>query len=53
MTAIERALLGQAVGLMVRAERLKDTNHTVQLEIASARLLATVGCRGCANKSIN
>jgi hypothetical protein len=39
LSAIDRALLSQAVGLMVRAERVKDTDDAVRLANASARLL--------------
>lgn len=42
LTGIERALLGQAVGLMVRAERVKDTDDAVRLANASARLLGNL-----------
>jgi hypothetical protein len=42
LTGIERALLGQAVGLMLRAERVKDTDDAVRLANASARLLANL-----------
>ena len=42
LTGIERALLGQAVGLMVRAERVRNTDDAVRLANASARLLASL-----------
>jgi len=42
LSAIDRALLSQAVGLMVRAERVKDTDSAVRLANASARLLASL-----------
>jgi hypothetical protein len=42
LSAIDRALLSQAVGLMVRAERVKETDDAVRLANASARLLATL-----------
>ena len=42
LSAIERALLSQAVGLMVRAERVKETDDAVRLANASARLLASL-----------
>lgn len=42
LTGIDRALLGQAVGLMVRAERVKETDDAVRLANASARLLASL-----------
>jgi hypothetical protein len=42
LSAIDRALLSQAVGLMVRAERVKDTDDAVRLANASARLLTSL-----------
>lgn len=42
LTGIDRALLGQAVGLMVRAEKVRDTDDAVRLANASARLLANL-----------